>query len=158
MTLFVAFFCLSVAFLHEKMPSVSIASNVQEDWHTESGMNCAGEFGYIWSRPYREVLRSLRMRQLLPLRNFYILQKSSSPFSFWAALLALWLLSPGTQYHFTTLTRFLGRFAKHCVSQGQSCIFFISVFTAHLLSDSPELLYDLLSLGSKMLTSVKLCA
>ena len=127
------------------MPSVSIASNIQEDWHTESGMNCAGQLGYIWSRPYGEVLGSLRMRQLPPLRDLYVLPKSSSPFSFWAALLALWLRSPGTQYNFTTLTRFLGRFVKHCVSQGQSCIFFISVFTAHILSDSPELLYDLLS-------------
>ena len=64
-TLFVALCCLSLAFLHEKMPSVSIASNIQEDWHTESGMNCSGQLGYICSRPYGEVLGSLRMRQLL---------------------------------------------------------------------------------------------
>lgn len=77
-------FLFGVAFLHEKMPSVSIASNVQEDWHTESGMNCAGSLVTSDLEP-SERSSGNRMRQLLPLGNFYILQKSSPhPFSFWA--------------------------------------------------------------------------
>ena len=92
------------------------------------------------------------MRQVLPRGTVTFKEKLSSVLLRCAA--GPWLLSPGTQPHLTTLPRLLGQLGKGCVSQGQGCIF-ISEFTAHTLSDSPELLYDVLSLGSKMLTSVK---
>lgn len=123
-TLFVAFFCLSVA-THEKMPSVSIASNVQKTDIQKVGW-CAGEFGYIWSRPYRSSGK-LKDEAAPTLRNFYILQKKLFSILLLGCLLALWLLSPGTQYHVTTLTKVSWPICKALCFSRQSCIFFICI-------------------------------